>query len=359
MLSEHETLELLEQLKHGVIPASARFGESRLAAVSHWPVLTGGGICLNMQTVAALELNRQPESVIVNPSRVDFVTPADLKGCFQQVHHISTGIDERSLIIAYDHNFESLLSTLQLNEFDLVGQGVAGQGVEEVASRSGQGGNSSGPYEFSQAVAAAIDVGTVHNGRGSGLSFLAIDAERHSLAGSWQLTIGHNGIESTLFLGVISGHVDSPSAVPRLCTDRFAISIPVERVSRSAGSIVMTAQLAWPGEIALERTERHGSYSLEFSEADVASNLRGASANALVVQGMLQLSSDDLYRLCAEAIGKAAVLTFRFATESLLQSSEQLLGEGSTYRCVSVNGLPIRQAFLAVSEGLLHLRCDD
>lgn len=357
MLSEHETLELLEQLKHGVIPGSARFGDSRIAAVSHWPVLTGGGICLNMQTVAALELNRQPESVIIKPSPANSVTFTDLKSRFHQVHHISTGTDERSLIIAYDHNFEPLLTTLQLNDFDL-----SGKCAEELTSFHAQTGSSSGHYEFSQAVAAAIDVEVSHNAPRAGLSFLALDAEQHLLSGSWQLTLRHKAIESTIFLGVINRNADSTSDSPQLCADRFVVSVAVEKVSKDAGSSVMSAQLAWPAEITLERTERHGGNFLEFSAADagsVPSDCRDASANEFVVQGMLQLSSDDLYLLCAEAIGKDAALTFRFATESLLQSSEQWLSEGSTCRCVSVNGLPIRQAFLTVSEGQLLLRCND
>lgn len=350
MLSEHETLELLEQLKQEVLPGTSGFSELQVDAVGHWPVLVGGGMCLNLQAVAALELNTQPEYIYVTPTRAKTISCISLASCYQEVHHLSTGIDGRSLVIAYDQQFSSMLSLLQKTDyhstkeyFTVPDAGLPDTRSDEVSRQ----------YEFSQAMATSIDPGPSGDHQPVGLSFLTLDAKEHTVAGSWHLQLRHRELVSEFFVGLVNTQYDDNSiSLQPQPVETFSIVVRAEKISRTNGLNAMVAELAQPDLITIEKTVDRGSFPMahEIGSMD-SSREQEISVSNLLVHRMLQLSVDDLYMLLVEAIGTGIELTFRLEVEPFsVDTPGQLLREGCSHRCLSVNGLPVRQGYLSVSD---------
>ncbi len=361
MLSELETLELLEQLKLGVLPGAA--GCSEVDTVGHWPVLIGGGMCLNLQTVAALELNSQPEYIDVTPSAAESISCADLAARYQLVHHLSTGVDGRTIVIAYDSDFSPMLSLLQKTDYH---SGKEYFRVADIASSEAKNDAVARQYEFSQAIATSVDPGPAINGQPVGLSFLALDAVELPLAGAWQLQLRHGDLASGFFIGLINSHADPLLSETTLASESFSISVRVERICRRNGLGSMVAELAQPERIKIEKIEDRGHFPVadavreSMSRGNGAGEPRQRSTGGLAVQRMLQLSVDDLYLLLVEAAGKATELTFSFELEPLTAMVPgQLLREGCRHRCLAVNGLPVREAYLIVSDGKCQLKSQE
>jgi len=360
VLSEHETLELLEQLKLGILPGSAGSGGLEVDTVSHWPILVGGGMSLNLQSVAALELNCQPESICVTPTKTQSVCCTDLLANFERVHHLLAGVDGRKLVIAYDRDFSTMLSVLQSanyyssKECFVSSEGRLPESNSDFYSRHS---------EFSQAIAISIDPGSSASGQPVELSFLALDDEVISFAGSWVLRLSHAGIESEIFIGLANSHFESLAVEPTPGSDTYSISVRTEKIGRSSGLNALVAELAEPEFLQLAKSQEIGSFAVGNSDNGIAcidgvtDEQKEISASTLLVQQMLRLSVDDLYLLLVEAVGAESVLTFRFEIDPLsLPESGQLLWDGCSHRCLSVNGLPVRCACLTVSDGKFLLK---
>ena len=358
MLSEHETLELLEQLKQEVQPGASGFSELQLDAVGHWPVLIGGGMCLNLQTVAALELNNQPEHIYVTPTLAETISSIGLASGYHQVHHLGTGIDGRTLVIAYDQQFSSMLSLLQETghhsggEYFTASDGVLPDTSSDEVSRQ---------YEFSQTIATSIDPGPSSARQSVGQSFLPLDAKEHTLVGSWRLQLRHKELESGFFIGLINTHFDHSISLPPLPGETFSITVRAEKICRSSGLTKVLAELTEPDTIKIEKTGGGGNFpmpaasDLGYSRGSACESRQTASS--LLAHRMLQLSADDLYLLLVEAAGTGIALTFSFAIEHFTADvSGQLLQEGCNHRCLSVNGLLVRQGYLSVHDSKLLLK---
>lgn len=363
MLSEHETLELLEQLKLGVIPA-AGFSELEIESIGHWPILMGGGMCLNLQAVAALELNSQPEYIDVTSAVASSISCIDLASTYRQVHHLSTGVDGRTLIIAYDQQFPSMLSLLQETDYHSGGEYSTANPVAEAKSDL-----AARLYEFSQAMATSIDPGPSVNGQPAGLSFLALDDKQHTLVGSWQLQLRYREFETEFFIGLINSHFSNANSETPRVTETFSMTVRPERICRGNGPDALVAELAEPALVEFEEIRSRGCFRVGSAESSMVAlntgldtgndscNKESVELADLLVQKMLQLSVDDLYLLMTEAIGKAAELRFSFEIEPVAEMAPaQLLREGRVYRCITVNGLPVRQACLVISSGKYLLK---
>ena len=199
MLSEHETLELLEQLKQGVLPGAT--GGLVEDTVSHWPILTGGGLYLNLQTVAALELNRQPETVGVSSTELEIVNASELGTRYNQIHHLKAGHGGIALVIGYEHNFSSMLALLQETDFHSKAESQAGEsraGLDSCYTENKD--TSSREYEFSQAMAASID--PWNSGQQVTLSLFTSDIEELHLSVSWRLKLKQGNLQSEFFVGL-------------------------------------------------------------------------------------------------------------------------------------------------------------
>lgn len=356
MLSEHEILELLEQLKHGVLPGIPGSDQSNpVDPVGHWPVLIGGGVCVNLQAAAALEFNCQPEVISVTRAAIDAISFQDLSTTYQQLHHLSTGIDNRSLIIGYGSNFSSMLSSLQHPDSETNSPGQQSEAdVQKYTSNR--------LYEFSQAIATAVDPGTSIEPNPLAMSFLPLDGPAElNIAGAWCLQLQHRNVKTCFFIGLVNVNAEVAIVGQGSTHEILSICVAPEKISRVSRSGELVVELADPQEISIEETGNRGTYRVakESSEFTVHSPVVAPADNAppvppsLLVQRSLQLSVDDLYLLSVEAIGSANLLSFRFAVEAsvLSDSADDLLREGCSYHCLSVNGLPIRHASLSIAEG--------
>ena len=124
---------------------------------------------------------------------------------------------------------------------------------------------------------------------------------------------------------------------------------------------MMLAELSEPDMIKIEKTAGDSNFPV-VTVSDVGDSRETAcepkqTVSSLLAHRMLQLSVDDLYLLLLEAIGTGIALTFRCAIEPLAADQPgPLLQEGCNHRCVSVNGLPIRQGYLFVRDKKLLLK---
>ena len=358
MLSEHETLELLEQLKQEVQPGTSGFSELQLDAVGHWPVLIGGGMCLNLQTVAALEFNNQPEHIYVTPTLAETISCTELAADYHQVHHLGTGVDGRTLVIAYDQQFSSMLSLLLETRHHSSGEYFTTPDRDLTDPKSDE---VSRQYEFSQAIATSIDPGPSSAHQPVAQSFLPLDTKEHTLVGSWRLQLMRGELESGFFIGLINTHFDNSISLLPLPAETFSIVVRAEKICRSSGVNMMLAELTEPDMIKIEKAGGDSNFPL-VTVSDVGDSRETAceprqTVSGLLAHRMLQLSVDDLYLLLVEATGTGIALTFRCAIEPLTADLPgPLLQEGCNHRCVSVNGLPIRQGYLCVRENKLLLK---
>ena len=358
MLSEHETIELLEQLKQEAQPGTVGFSSLQSDVVGHWPVLIGGGMCLNLQTVATLELNSQPEHIYVTPTFAKKISCIGLASGYHHVHHLGTGVDGRTLIIAYDQRFSSMLSLLQETRHHSTRQYFTAPDVDLPGTRSDE---VSRHYEFSQAIATSIDPGPSSARQPIGQSFLPLDTKAHELVGSWRLQLKHKDLESGFFIGLINTHFDNSISLPPLPGETFSITVRAEKICRSSDLTMMLVELAEPDTIKIEKTDSGGNFPMlpasDIGEARGSACEPRQTASSLLVHRMLQLSVDDLYLLLAEAAGTGIALTFSFAIEPFaVDGTGQLLQEGCNHRCLSVNGLPVRQGYLSVHDSKLLLK---
>ena len=360
MLSELETLELLEQLKQGVLPDST--GElAKVDAVGHWPILIGGGLCLNLQTVAALELNRQPETVSACATGLNTVHISALSKKYKRIHHLKAGHGGSALVVGYDRHFQAMLALLQATDFTSSAECLSGV---DVCTADCKDNTSEREYEFSQAIAASIDPS--NSGRSGALSLFTSDVGILRLGGSWRVQLKYGKLQSEFFVGLCESHNDTLGAGLARAPKTFSIDVKVENVSRASGSNALLATLTEPEIIHVEKTERCGSYSVvqPFEEFDLTSSVAQPATqtqsceDVLFVHRLFQLSVDDLYLLLVEAIGRVATLGFKFEIDASVETVDprELIQEGGSCRCLSVNGLPIRDASLTVANGKFLLR---
>lgn len=329
MLSEHETLELLEQLKQGSAPAGGS-DYADVDSVGHWPVLIGGGMCLNLQTVASLELNNQPDSIVVMPSGVDAVSCSGLAERFAHVDQLSSGVDGRTAFIAYSQTFAQLLLLLQATgtDFTIV------QGSEPYFSDR--------QSEFSQAIATSLDPGPAMHLQSPGVSFSTSDTQSLELVGSWCLRITYRNVEAELFIGLTSATAGQPGLRSQRHTETFSIDVRPQTVHRTCDTPLLKVELEQPASVLIE-TKRD----------DSRESKAVAAASDSIAQSLLQLCADDLYLLLVEAIGTGSALTFKFAIEEVgaALDADHLLRDGCSHQCLSVNDLPLRYATLQINDG--------
>jgi len=360
VLSEHETRELLEQLKHGVLPGTTA-DLAGVDTIGHWPVLIADGLCLNLQSVAALELNRQPETILVDATGLETVRASNLRAEFNRIHYLRDGVDGNALIVGYDRNFSSMLAVLQETDFN--------SGTDDLAVQF-KDNSCTAESEFTRAIAASIDAEQSGSGQQVTPAVLTSDFGELSLGGSWRLQLKFGKLQSELFIGWCETSISNSIPYPARMSKTFSICVKAENVRRESGSNALIATLAEPEFIHVEKTETCGSYSMNrssvnrsFEEFDLAfcsphRASRGRPADdALLVHKLLQLSVDDLYLLLVEAIGRVAALTFRFELNASNQSLDpwDLLQNGGICRCLYVNELPIRYASLTVADGKVLL----
>ena len=329
MLSEHETLELLAQLKQGSSPT----GGSDYAdedSVGHWPVLIGGGMCLNLQTVASLELNNQPDSIVVLPSGLDTASYCELAERYAHVDHLSSGVDGRTAVIAYSRTFAQLLLLLQATASDF----TVVQASEHYSTDR--------QSEFSQAIATSLDPGPAMHLQPHGLSYPASDTQTLALVGSWCLQITYRDIEAEIFIGLTGATAGQAGSKSQRHAETFSIDVRPLSAYRTCDAPLLNAELEQPASVLIE-TKRD----------DNGESAAGDEAPDSIAQGLLQLCADDLYLLLVEAIGTGSALTFKFAIEQAGAplDADQLLRDGCNHQCLSINDLPLRYATLQINDG--------
>lgn len=343
MLSEHEIIDLLEQLKLGALQGVA----SESDPVGHWPVLIGDGLCLSLQSAAMAEFVRQPEKVTVIGGISPSTTLVGICSQYRQVHHASTGLYNRSLLIGYDSDCLALLPQLH--------KGQAGFGSEE--RLDDEPCNSSFAYEFSLAIAASLDPAAHIDGVNHPVAFLPLEFEDHTrLAGGWRVAIELESVTAEFFIGLLNPQVQWVDPVPTVQKATVLIAVQPESVSRSVNSRVLSVKLGMPELLEWHQPVESEMYevslsedgSLEFHKEE--NSLRNAFSPEvdLMVQRSLQLSVDDLYLLLVEALGGGSKLSIVFE----VGAEDHLHKDKLTYkfptdkklRCVSINNLPVRHA---------------
>ncbi|OED40701.1 hypothetical protein AB833_11620 [Chromatiales bacterium (ex Bugula neritina AB1)] len=352
MLSEHETLELLEQLKIGSLTGGTD------DPVGHWPILIGDGLCLNLQSAANGEFARQPDKVTVEGGLTPDTTLGDICGRYRQIHHLSTGLHDRSLLIGYTADCLAFLPRLHVTESNLA----------VVTSSSEFESDTSCAYDFSVAIAASLDPSSYGDHDVIPVSFLPLDfSEETPFVGGWLLTLALNSQSAEFFIGLLN-----PSAAPQtqasIVEQESAVfySAPLS-ICRSATENGISARLSMPVSLELHRAHYLGSYLPESDGAGVIlhhaaaeeQQLRSGDSD-LLVQKSLQLSVDDLYLLLVEAIGSGEKLSFRFVSAKVHCDSgvhhDRQLSQGTPLRCLTVNDLPVRNASIFIEEGSFLLK---
>ena len=341
MLSEHEIIELLEQLKLGALHGVA----SESDPVGHWPVLIGDGLCLSLQSAARAEFVTQPETVTVISGLSRNTTLAGICSQYRQVHHVSTGLHNRSLLIGYDSGCLSLLPLLHktADSTEPVRQ------EEEIC-------HSSFTYDFSLAIAASLDPAAHLDGANHPVAFLPLEFDEHvRVAGGWRVGLQLGDEHAEFFIGLLNPDMPWVDQTVPKTTTTAVISVTPQSVSKTADISEITVVLEIPEILEALQPAESEWYLLKQTgdaielEKDQSSRMLSSSAE-LMVQRSLQLSVDDLYLLLVEAIGGEVSINIAFEFDSAMPlGSDQFacgFPVGRKFRCVSINNLPIRHAEL-------------
>jgi hypothetical protein len=337
VLSENELIELLDQLKLGALQGVA----SKTDPVGHWPVLIGDGLCLSLQSAARDEFARQPEKVTVLDGISDCATLSEVCSQYWQVHHVSTGLHNRSILIGYDRACLALLPLLHESMYD-----DSLQGDEEL-------GHSSVAYDFSLAIAASLDPAAHIDGADHPVAFLPLEfSEDTRLVGGWKISIELYGQCAEFFIGLLN----PLSAVQQTVREAPGVSAEIlvkpKTLCRLASCNELSVTLTLPEHMVLHYPSQSSVYQLEFGAENILGELKTVydaperqSDADLMVQKSLQLSADDLYLLLVEAVGAGTRLRLRFDPLETPDASCMLPAE-QPFRCITVNDLPIKNAEL-------------
>lgn len=343
MLSEHEIIELLEQLKLGALQGVA----SESDPVGHWPVLIGDGLCLSLQSAAMAEFVRQPEKVTVIGGISPSTTLAGICSQYRQVHHASTGLYNRSLLIGYDSDCLSLLPQLH----------KAQSAPESNNRQEEEQSNSSFAYDFSLAIAASLDPAAHIDGANHPVAFLPLEFEDHTrLAGGWRISIEIGSVCAEFFIGLLNPDVQWVEPEPVIESATALIAVQPQSVSRAVNANEISVKLGMPELLEWHQPVESEMYQIslsddgrvEFQKEQESLTSPFSAGVDLMVQRSLQLSVDDLYLLLVEALGGGAKLNIVFEVDA----ADHLHDDQLTYvfpinrqlRCVSINHLPVRHA---------------
>ncbi|MEM7257548.1 MAG: hypothetical protein AAF404_09185 [Pseudomonadota bacterium] len=338
MLSENELIELLDQLKLGALHGAA----SETDPVGHWPVLIGDGLCLSLQSAARDEFVHQPDKITVLEGITDTTTLSSVCAGYWQVHHVSTGLHNRSIVIGYDRACLEIFPLLH----DALHQ-------EESQESTGQ---SSCAYDFSLAVAASLDPAAHRDGIDHPVAFLPLEFDADTrLAGGWRVGIEAFGESGEFFIGLLN-----PLAVPAMAVDEDSpveaeVVVKPKTLSRHADSAVLMVTLTLPRQTTHYLPSQVQVFELEHqidrmwgrsvTEAGVESDIPTLD---LMVQKSLLLNADDLYLLLVEAMGAGSSVRLRFDT-GMHHAHECVLPLGQPLSCLSINNLPVKSAELVFS----------
>lgn len=346
MLSEHEIIELLEQLKLGALHGVA----SKCDPVGHWPVLVGDGLCLSLQSAARAEFVRQPDKVTVVSGISVATTLAGICSQYRQVHHVSTGLHNRSLLIGYDSDCLSLLPSLHKDP-EFSDASIADSELEQFSSSSA--------YDFSLAVASSLDPAAHLDGINHPVAFLPLEFEDHTrLAGGWRVALELDGARAEFFIGLLNPELQWIDADDAAQATTALISVQPESIFRVLNDTELTVKLGMPELLEWHQPVQSEMYQVElgtdgqlrYSKEQDSLRPEISTDIDLMVQRSLQLSADDLYLLLVEAMGTGAALRIVFEpdTGDCLEDDQMtyVLPEQKRLRCISINNLPIRHAEL-------------
>lgn len=340
MLSENELIELLDQLKLGALHGAA----SDIDPVGHWPVLIGDGLCLSLQSAARDEFVHQPDKIMVLDGITDSTTLSNICAGYWQVHHVSTGLHNRSIVIGYDRACLELLPLLH----DVVH-------TEDLDDGAGQ---SSCAYDFSLAVAASLDPAAHVDGIDHPVAFLPLEFDADTrLAGGWRIGIDAFGETGEFFIGLLNPFAETMNATSAECLVEAEVVVKPKTLSRLADSNLLMVTLTLPDYVTQHFPAQIEQFSLEQRDDSLhgrslisAANSEETSAAALdlMVQKSLQLTADDLYLLLVEAMGAGSAVRLRFDA-GVSKPQECHLPLGQPLRCLSINDLLVKQAELVYS----------
>lgn len=348
MLSEHEIIDLLEQLKLGALHGAA----SEYDPVGHWPVLIGDGLCLSLQSAASAEFVRQPEKVTVVGGIDAATTLAGICSQYRQVHHVSTGLYKRSLLIGYDSQCLSMLPQLNKSQTDV---GVTTDAVDDELCHS------SFAYDFSLAVAASLDPAAHIDGVNHPVAFLPLEFDDNTgLAGGWRLVLELEGLHAEFFIGLLNPELQqfNSNTISQPDVATALICVQPEVVSRARNASEITVKLGMPELLEWHQPVESEMYQVKvgddgrvvFEKEEQSLTPQFSADMDLMVQRSLQLSVDDLYLLLVEAIGGGASLNIVFepAADDCLEDGRMtyVLPQHKRLRCVSINNLPVRNTEL-------------
>lgn len=346
VLSENELIELLDQLKLGALHGVA----SETDPVGHWPVLIGDGLCLSLQSAARDEFVRQPEKITVIDGISECTTLSEVCSQYWQVHHVSTGLHNRSILIGYDRACLALLPLLHESMHS-----DAAQTDEEL-------GQSSVAYDFSLAIAASLDPSAHIDGVDHPVAFLPLEfGEQTRLVGGWKICIELYGQRAEFFIGLLNPLVAAKESIREEPGVSAEIVVKPKTLCREASRSELAITLTLPNHLMLHYPSQSSLYQLDFDHANIHGKLTTvyeSQANDsdadLMVQKSLQLSADDFYLLLVEAVGVGTRLRLRFDPQI---GSEELcvLPAGQPFRCISINDLPIKNAELVYLDTELQI----
>jgi hypothetical protein len=345
VLSENELIELLDQLKLGALHGVA----SEADPVGHWPVLIGDGLCLSLQSAARDEFAIQPDKITVVGAITNRTTLSAICAGYWQVHHVSTGLHDRSILIGYDRHsldiFPLLHDSLQRHD----------EGDEKA-------GHSSAAYDFSLAVAASLDPAAHLDGIDHPVAFLPLEFDADTrLAGGWRIVIDAFGKQGEFFIGLLNPMSETRIAASTPPPVEAGIVVEPLTLSRMARSNTLTVTLSQPHQVTRFLPAQVQTFSLEQQGAEWvvrAASTAKAPADApaldLMVQQSLQLAADDLYLLLVEAMGTGSALRLRFDPAMDIPEEWHLVS-GKALTCLSINDLPVKNAELVFSGNSLEL----
>ncbi len=337
VLSENELIELLDQLKLGALQGVA----SKTDPVGHWPVLIGDGLCLSLQSAARDEFARQPEKVTVLDGISSCTTLSEVCSQYWQVHHVSTGLHDRSILIGYDRACLALLPLLHESMYD------------DVAQSDEELGHSSVAYDFSLAIAASLDPAAHLDGADHPVAFLPLEfSEDTRLVGGWKISIELYGQCAEFFIGLLNPLSAVKQDVAEASGINAEILVKPKTLCRLASCNELAVTLTLPDHMVLHYPSQSSVYQLDFESEGIHGELKTVyeaqsyeSDADLMVQKSLQLSADDLYLLLVEAVGVGTRLRLRFDPVTT-PDAQCVLPAGQPFRCVSINDLPIKNAEL-------------
>lgn len=357
MLSEHEILELLEQLKFGALSDAS----SESDPVGHWPVLIGDGACLNLQAAARTEFVRQPDQVTVVSGLQNTATLGLVSSSYHQLHHVSTGVQNCSLVIAYDDDCLKLLPRLHVSE----------RSRGWLAERTQESALSTYAYDFSLAVASSLDPSAKTGCDNHPAIFLPLDlSEDTRFSCGWRIALEFGYSSAEFFIGLLNPIVTDGGNKEIANRESAEICVKPESITRSRSTNEISVSLGAPQWLGLRRTRRVGHFNVTRQGGDIhllkqesEGELSAGPGAELMVQRSFQLSVDDLYLLLVEAIGCDLEITIQFIAEAVFGELDDfnayLLPEHSRLRCLSINDLPVKNAYIVVEEGCFRLHSDE